>query len=715
MHQVAPESAKRLTDWKNEPTVTLLKEDLEMSRSTHDEQSRKVIEWNELRDVSGSQAVKKRKNRSSVQPKLIRRQAEWRYPALTEPFLSSKNLFTIKPSSFEDAQAARQTGILLNWQFRTKMRRVAFIDEYVRSAVDDGTVVVRVGWERKTKEVPSKTPVFGYTEAQDPAYIEQITQALKIKTENPQGFAELDDTIQAAVDYYLETGIIVYVSVVDVLDTTETKILVNKPIVDVISPENIYVDPSCGTDYEKALFVIYSFETSKADLMKDGRYSNLDIVNWQGATVLNEPDHVTKTPNDTNFKDELRKRVVAYEYWGFWDIHDTGELVPVVATWVGNVMVRCELNPFPDQKIPFVFVPYSPVRNQVWGEPDAEVLGDNQKISGAIMRGIIDLLGRSANSQTGTAKGFLDVTNKRRFENGDDYEFNPQNGDPRLSLFQHQYPELPASALNVLAMQNNEAEAMTGVKAFSGGLSGQTYGEVAAGIRGLLDAASKRETSILRRLAEGMTQIGTKIAKMNAVFLSEEEIVNVTNESFVVIRREELEGSYDIIVDIATAEVDEAQAQDIAYMLQTMGPDMDPSVSRELLAQIADLRRMHALAHWLRNFQPQVDPLAQKRVELELAKLEAEIAKLQSEAEENRAQAAKFKAEADKKTLEFVEQETGTTHERNMQAQGAQAQANQNLEVTKALLKTTKPEERQPDVREAIGFNAISDRIQGVL
>jgi hypothetical protein len=155
---------------------------------------------------------------------------------------------------------------------------------------------------------------------------------------------------------------------------------------------------------------------------------------------------------------------------------------------------------------------------------------------------MIDLLGRSANSQQGFAKGMLDPLNRRRFDNGEDYEFNP-NVNPQQGLIQHKYPELPQSAMLMLNLQNSEAEALTGVKSFAGGMSGNAYGDVVAGIRGVLDAASKREMAILRRLAQGMVEIGNKIIAMNAVFLSEEEVVRVTNQEFVKVKREDLKGN----------------------------------------------------------------------------------------------------------------------------------------------------------------------------
>lgn len=224
------------------------------------------------------------------------------------------------------------------------------------------------------------------------------------------------------------------------------------------------------------------------------------------------------------------------------------------------------------------------------------------------MRGMIDLLGRSANGQQGFAKGMLDPLNRRRYEAGEDYEFNP-NLSPINGLIEHKYPEIPQSAMGMIGIMNNEAEALTGVKAFSGGMSGDAYGDVAAGVRGILDAASKREMGILRRLAKGIADVGKKIASMNAVFLSEEETIRITNTEFVKVNREDLKGNFDFEVDINTAEVDDAKSKDLAFMLQTMGPNGDQDLSKMILAEIADLKRMPDFANRIRNFKPQPSTL----------------------------------------------------------------------------------------------------------
>lgn len=706
--QPSKSSAEKLTNWKKEPSIQILKGDLEASKSAHDIQVGKINNWNDLMAVRGKAKPKTVKGRSSVQPKLIRRQAEWRYSALTEPFLSNEKIFTVKPTTFEDDEAAKQNELVLNWQFRTKLNRIKFIDDYVRSDVDEGTAIVRLGWKRVTVPVKQMVPVFEHFEISTDEELQAFKQAEELRQSDPRTYDEtVSPELKAACAYYEETGQATVAVQVGEEEETVEKVLENKPTLEVKNPANIFIDPSCNGDLEKALFVIESFETNKAELLKEGKkYKNLDRVDWEGNTPLATPDHETSTPSDFALNDALRKKVVAYEYWGFYDIHGNGTLVPIVCTWIGGVIIRMEENPFPDEKVPYVVVQYLPVKRELYGEPDAELLEDNQKILGAVSRGMIDLLGRSANSQQGFAKGMLDPLNRRRFENGQDYEFNP-NVNPTQGLIQHKYPELPQSALLMLNLQNQEAEALTGVKSFSGGMSGEAYGDVAAGIRGMLDAASKREMAILRRLAKGMEEIGTKIIAMNAVFLSEEEVVRVTNEKFVTIKREDLKGNFDLEVDISTAEVDDAKSKDLGFLLQTIGNNMDMAIRNRILSEIARLKRMPVLAHDIANYQPQPNPL--QEIEIELKKKELE--KLDSEIALNQARAKAASSEADLKDLDFVETETGTKHVRELEKQQAQSRGNQNLQVTKALTSPVKEGEKRPDIEAAVGFNQVSDEL----
>ena len=692
------DTPKKLTTWAKEPTVSQLRQDLLDAKSAHDAHVSNVKRWLDNLQAKNVAGFKKTPGRSSIIPKLIRKQAEWRYAALSEPLLSTDDLFNVLPMTYEDRNSALQNGLVLNNQINTQLNKTKFIDEYVRAAVNEGSVIVRVGWEYLTEKQTVTVPQIEYRAA--PQALPMMQQLDQLQQVSPQEYQNQEAELLQAHALYRQHGVPYLPAVVGEQEEEIEKVLVNRPTLKVCDHRNVIVDPSCEGDMSNAKFVIYGFETSLSELRKAGLYTNLDRINVDGSSPLSQPDYSSVDESNFNFSDESRKRIVAYEYWGFWDIDGSGITKPIVATFVNNTMIRLAENPYPDQAIPFVIVPYLPVAKSVYGEPDGELLEDNQKIVGAVTRGMIDILGRSANGQIGIRKDALDVTNRRKFERGMDYEFNT-NVDPRQAIFMHTYPEIPQSVQFMLGMQNAEAESLTGVKAFNNGISGQGLGDTAASVRGALDASSKRELGILRRLADGMIQIGRKIIAMNAEFLSEEEVVRVTNEQFVTVRRDDLAGNFDLRLTISTAEEDNQKAQELAFMLQTLGPNEDPKIRTMVLADICRLRKMPDLAQRLESYQPQPDPLAQEKAQLEVELLKAQIANERAKAMSyqasaqldqakvgtEQAQAREIHSNSDLKDLDYVEQESGVKQERDLQKQRQQAEANTRMKVTEQLVK----------------------------
>ena len=686
---------KPLVDWKNPPKVSDLKLDLTDARPIHDNHVTKVKTYLDNLNITGSAVVKAANGSSSIVPKLIRKQAEWRYASLSEPFLSTDDLYKVKPVTWEDRQAAQQNQLLLNHQINVAIDKVKFIDEYVRTAVDEGTVVVRVGWEFEEEQYKETEPIVEYRV--NPEFVPTLQQIAQLKEESPSQYAtDVPEELKQALDLSMERGEPIEPVKVGEQEVTKTRTIKNRPTVEIRDSRNVVIDPTCNGDVEKAAFLIDSFETSMSELKKDKRYKNLDKVVIGPNSILGQPDHqATYGSANFNFSDDARKKFLVYEYWGYWDIDGDGLVSPFVAAWVGNTMIRLERSPFPDKKIPYIIEQYLPVRKSLYGEPDGALLEDNQKVLGAVTRGMIDIMGKSANGQTGISKNFLDATNRRKFEKGQDYEFNPNVQDPRLGVFMHTYPEIPASAQFMVQLQNMEAESLTGVKSYSAGVSGSSLGDVAAGVRGALDAASKRELGILRRLSNGLVKIGRKFISMNAELLSDEEVVRVTNDEFVTIRKDDLPGNFDLRLSISTAEEDNNKAEQLAFMLQTLGNTADPELVKMILSDIAKLRKMPDLAKKIESYQPQPDPLAQKKAQLEIELLMAQIAveqakamELQSKAQLNGAKggtesvkAENIKADTDKKNLDFVEQESGVTQERNIQLHGEQARSQAELKL----------------------------------
>lgn len=674
-------------DWDNPPELGDLKTDYEGAKADRDTHIGDVEHWLNTRNIQGHAKRKPSKTKSSITPPMVRKQNEWRYPALTEPFLVSDDLITASPVTSGDVEAARQAEILLNNQLTTKMGRVGFMDEYIRTNVDEGGALLRTSWVSETGTRIEDRPRYETRYVADPDTGQLIKQEVVVGTE------------QVEVEALLK----------------------NHPMVEVVPYTNFTIDPTCLGKFEDAKFVIISDDTSLTDLKKsDIVYHNLDIVEKLNTNAEQDADH--NPPKDDaafEFQDKPRKKLIVHEYWGFWDIHGTGVVTPIVVAWVGNTIIRMEESPYPDKELPFVMVQYMPVRHSVFGEPDAALLEDNQAVAGAVKRGMIDLMARTANGQRATRKGALDSVDRRKRDRGEDFEVNA-TGSLAEVFYQDKFPEIPQGAHQMLAMENAEAESLTGIKAFSSGISGKSLGEQGVGIKSALDATSKREVSIQRRLAEGITQVCRKFMAMNAEFLSDEEVVRVTEEEFVTIRRDDLTGSIDIRLKISTPEADNEKATELAFMLQTAGPNMDPEESRLIRAEIARLRNMPALAARIEAYQPPPPSPEQLAVQqMEMAKVEAEIRSINAKAALAEAEAAqimqgvddaKDKARAsatleaakvdetvaktrdlenaaDLKDLTYLEQESGVHHQRELDIIRAKEEAKPKPVVAKPTTK----------------------------
>ena len=668
-----------LTNWQNEPTVADLKEDYTNCKSSHDKQE-DLIDSYLINYKADPVHIKGSKVQSTVQPKLIRKQAEWRYSALSEPFLANQNIFQVSPVTYEDNYSAKQNELVLNHQFNTQINKVKFIDEYIRNAVDTGTSIVRVGWEEKEDRIDVPVPIyqpqpidssnaegisrFGRIKnmLEDTIYVSNVPDQWKqcilvANQEEQQREQEVFAQVQQQLEMMQQQGVppeqvqqvqqellqkaqqqldamppIAYEPVQMGTQYQQISKLINRPTLGVCHYKDVYIDPSCEGDLDKAEYVIYKFTSCKADLFADGRYVNIEQI----------PDNTGRDFDDSysykeNFKDSARRKLTVYEYWGNWDINGDGTKVPIVATWVSDVMIRLEENPFPDHKPPFVVVPYLPVAREIYGEPDGALIADNQDIIGAITRGIIDLLGKSANSQTGMAMQFLDPVNKKAFNEGRDYEFNP-NMAPQQAIFQHTFSEIPQTVMAFLQAQEMEAESLTGVKSYNQGMTGDSLGNTAQGVRSVLDSASKRELGILRRLADGLKKVAKKIIAMNALWLNDTEVIRITNQDFVEIHRDDLAGDFDLDLLISSAEQDNAKAESLAFMLQTLGNTVDQGMTQMILSEICRLRKMPELAERVRRFTPPPpDPIQQELQQKQLELLQAQIDKLHADAGKSQA------------------------------------------------------------------------------
>ena len=532
------------------------------------------------------------KGKSQIVSQDIRKQLEWMIPSLADPFLSSPDIIKCNPITWEDVPSARQNELLLNTQFCRKFPRYNFLMKSLKVLAMEGTLVVQTGWDYEDEEV------------------EEMMETVVI---DPESDEEMIIMAKQKV----------------------TKVKKNQPTAVVCRNEDIYIDPTCMDNMDKCQFVIHRYETDLSSLRADGRYKNLDQVEKHEGQVRDNgyypQDHTYFT-----FEDKARKKMVMYEYWGNYDVNEDGIAEPIVCSWIGNTVVRLQSNPYPDKKPPFIVVPFNAVPFQIYGDSLASVIGDNQKVKTAIIRGVIDNMAQSNNGQVGMKKGSLDIANRKKFLQGNNFEYNGDKGD----FWQGSYNQIPGSAFDVMTLMNNEIESQTGVKSFSGGITGNALGSSATGARGALDATATRRISLVRNIAENLIKpLMRKWMSYNAEFLEAEEIVRITNEEFIPIKRDDLTGNIDIDISISTAEDNNAKSQELSFLLQTLGNTMPFEMTQMIIAEIAKLSRMPDLEKRIRDFKQEPDPAAQQMQQAEMERLALENQKLQSEIARNNARA----------------------------------------------------------------------------
>jgi len=639
---------------KNSQVLTILKADFRSTESFKSELDIKRLQW--VKEYNGEPYGNEKKGRSAIVSQDIRKQNEWQFPSLIEPFVSAPEIVNCTPITFDDKEGAVQAEHLLNYQFCRGFNRYLFMSQMIKVFQREGTVVVRTGWEFKEEVTKEMVPTPVMPEL-DPMMVgEAIRRGYEIPQPEPMMVMQEQEV---------------------------RKTILNRPTAEVVDNIDVFVDPTCRGDISDAQFVIYRFKSSLSRLKEDGRYKNLDKISSDTYQNDNSLYEEVNTAKNFAFTDDPRKEFEVFEYWGNVDRNGDGIAEPIVATWVHDTLIRMEDNPYPDQEIPFVSVAMSAEPFSLNGVANAELLSVPQKVKTSILRGVIDNMSKSNNGQKGIKNGALDPINRKKFLNGQDFEFN---GTPN---------DFWDGSYNLMS---NDVEALTGVKSFSGGIGGSSLGNTATAVNGALNSTAKREIDLVRNLAEnGVKPILRKWLSYSSEFLDPEEVVRITSEQFVEIKRDDLKGNIDIDITISTAETDTQKSQELSFMLQTMGQSLPFDMTKMILSEIADLKKMPALAKNIREYEQQPDPYAEEMKQLEKQKLAAEVSERESRANENqvdmelksakasneRAKARGTNSKSDLDDQTFLDKEDGVTRTEELEDKKLEHYSKKGLERDK--------------------------------
>ena len=567
------------------------------------------------------------KGKSRIVPKVAKRQSDWLHASIKEAFVSTPDIMKASPITASDVTTAKKNEILLNYQFCRQFNRYNFITKALKVLDAEATCIVQTGWVYEEEKIE--------VEKERPAYDEYGNQLF-----TPEGYP-----------------------ITEVYMDVETKMVKNHPDAIIRRSQDVYIDPTCGDDYDKAQFIIVRYETDMSTLRSDPRYKNLDKIDINKSIYSDDYDPIDKST--FQFEDEPRKKILVYEYWGNYDINDDGIVEPIVCSWVGDTIIRLQDNPFPDKKPPFLIVPYSSVPFELYGENNIDLIADYQQIITAIMRGFIDNMANSNNGQIGTRKNSLSPADIKKLQRGEHFEFRGSPND----IWMGSYNQIPASTFNILSLINNEIESSTGVKSYSQGLTTPISGGGNSG-RNAMDSTSIRRMDVVRNIAENLIKpLLRKWMAYNSEFLSDEEVIRVTEDIFEPVRRDDLAGNIDIDITISTSEDNANKASELGFLLQTLGNTMPFEMTQMVLSKIVKLYKLPDLEKAVKEYKPQPDQYQEqmKQIDLQramliLEELKAGIGEKQSQARENDADVMLKQAKAQGELAKTEKTKSETDH-----------------------------------------------------
>lgn len=616
----------KLVDWKNPPTYDKLKSDRDMADSSHNTFLGQLNEYRTTLD--GGPVITVNEGKSSVRPLLTLKHTEWQIPMIEEPFLSTRDLFQIRPRTAEDGPAAEQSQVLLNYYLNVKMGKVSFINEMARTLVREGTVTVKNGWYSREEEVEVEVEKPIYATAEESYQL--ITRAVETGNLDPA-------TGQAMI----ETGELLQVDT-EVVTETQTKLVENHPTADVIDNESVIVDPTAMGVIANANFIIHEYESDYSTIKLDeydketgkGMYKCLPelykaLESGEYKLVTNSIDSGRALADTMRFEDTARKKVTLSEYWGYWDIHGDGKKQPIVATWAAGILIRLEENPYAHGNLPFSKTTYMPVKNEYHGIPDCKLTKENQESVGKMTRAYHDIVSAKATGQTLIQENtFTGPAEWDAYYRGDHARFNP-GIDINRAIHTIGADTVDPSIFQVIQMQTNEAETISSVRPFNNSSAGGLGSATAE--RNSMDAVSKRTLSILRRISSELWQDMARMLLQNTqAYVSAEEVIRITASEHVVVRREDIQGEFDLIVEVSTPEKDAQQAQQLMTLLQSNQANMDLELQKIFYKKLLVLWKHPEEAQMVAEFEPKPNPVQQEteKVLLDNAKLENEMLKM---------------------------------------------------------------------------------------
>ena len=553
---------------------------------------------------------KERAGHSRIKCSDIMDTIEWMMPSFIKAFAGTTESISISPQNEEDVEKAEKLEKLLNWQFMGRhCKGFTVIYEWVKSCLIYGTSVIKITWQdkyiKKGFDLPIATDDQIYQMQGDDMVKDldgepQDIQAGTIIDEDVLALANTDPTLLNYIGQVNAQSMQVQPVALDnfrVWRNVHGKKLIKSysgPLVEVISPEDFYMDPEAKS-IEDAQFVIHRVWRTYGYLKekeRDGIYSNVDevkawldrdkesYINSERAQRYNSADAIDPANYaiDSEDKQIARHKLEVFEWWGLLDLTDEGYQEPYLVVFCGETILRMELNPYGHGQPPFEVLRPMLDPFKFTGVSIPELVGEFQAVKTALFRQILDNVSYQNNGAWLVNRNAgVDINALLNMRPNTIVRSNITSG----AVVPLTPPNLQGYPLTMIELVDSMLQKRTGVTSYNQGLDANSLNKTATGITKIMDASVQRIELQARVMAEtGIKPAFQKILMLNQQFMDQTVVIRVFNKP-LEISPDDLIGDFDVSVDVGGAtSKNETRVQQMMILLQSSSLMMSTGVMR---------------------------------------------------------------------------------------------------------------------------------------
>jgi len=595
----------------------------------------KIEEW--LSIYNGDPYGNEIDGRSKMVWKLVKKQSKTLKANLTKPLITGSDIVSFLPVNKNDTIKAKIDEKLINHYWDKEFDKVRFLKTLTDVVVNEGTVFVRIGWE-KDKRVNKQT----VKELSQEAISRFTSKGAKV-TQNQDGEYEI----------------------------LFEKVIKNRPTAQIIPNEDVFTDPTAYS-VGSSRYIIVRYPTTKQKLLSDSIYDKNIVEKFFRQIETKDNLEETDDLHNRNFeydnetpKEPSQDKMYVYEYW----YKENGKVkVKFFLTQSGSDVEVIGEKDFDFEWYPFEYTNLFDVPFNIWGEPLAEIIKDEQKFMTSIIRGVIDNMSMSNNGQKFVRKGALDSVNYKRLMSGHPVvEVNSTGVPLNQVVFDGHFNELPSSVYNMLNVIENQAQGLTGISNAVAGISGSEINAPATNFSTVMNQAQIRLIDFTVNIQNLLKRIFCKWLQMMMKYMTDEEIERITGINIPELKAKETmklvkefgidelpedtkqkamlliikdvndifnkdDVKYDIKFRVGTDGLKQIKINQINMLMQQAGSLVQagacpPDVIQKLLAKLTELMDFPELADEIEQYKPQPDALQQQMTQLEMMEKQAKAQK----------------------------------------------------------------------------------------